>query len=137
MYFLQISPNKNITLDLAVCPLFERRIHFADERSVKVFDLLYLNGQPLLHHGVAFRKKNLRQCLKEIKGRIEFGMEWKGRTAKDIREKMDEIMESRGEGLVIKHPKSQYVLNGRNMDWIKVCYLNNLPPKPFYTNFFR
>ena len=62
----------------------------------------------------------MRQCLKEIKGRIEYTVEYKGKTAKDIRERMDEVMADRGEGLVIKHPLSKYVLNGRNMDWIKV-----------------
>jgi DNA ligase 4 len=87
---------------------------------VKVFDLLFLNGQSLLHRSTAFRKKNLRQCLKEITGRIEFTAEYTGKTAKDIRERMDEVMAARGEGLVIKHPLSKYVLNGRNMDWIKV-----------------
>lgn len=59
--------------------------------------------------------------MTEIQGRIEFVNEYKGKTAKDIRTKMDEVMASRGEGLVLKHPGSQYVLNGRNKDWIKVC----------------
>ncbi|KAG5647455.1 hypothetical protein DXG03_009386 [Asterophora parasitica] len=86
----------------------------------KVFDLLYLNGQSLLHRSTSFRKKNMRNCLKEITGRIEFAIDYKGKTAKDVRDKMDEVMAARGEGLVIKHPLSKYVLNGRNMDWIKV-----------------
>jgi ATP-dependent DNA ligase len=88
--------------------------------TVKVFDLLYLNGQSLLNRPTSFRKRNMRGCLKEITGRIEFAIEFKGKTAKDVRTKMDEVMEARGEGLVIKHPNSKYVLNGRNMDWIKV-----------------
>lgn len=62
----------------------------------------------------------MKACLKEISGRIEFAIEFKGRTAGDVRQKMDEVMEARGEGLVIKHPSSKYVLNGRNKDWIKV-----------------
>jgi len=62
----------------------------------------------------------MKACLTEITGRIEFAAEFKGKTAKDIREKMDEVMAARGEGLVIKHPQSKYILNGRNMDWIKV-----------------
>lgn len=86
-----------------------------------MFDLVYLNGQSLTNRKTSFRKKNLRSCLTEIKGRIEFAVEYKGKTAKDIRDKMDEVMATRGEGLVIKHPLSQYVLNGRNSDWIKVC----------------
>ncbi|KAG6886219.1 DNA ligase (ATP) [Termitomyces sp. T159_Od127] len=94
----------------------------------KVFDLLYLNGQSLLERSTVFRKKNLRSCLKEIKGRIEFAVEYKGKTAKAIRERMDEVMAARGEGLVIKHPQAKYVLNGRNMDWIKVKpeYMDNM-----------
>ncbi|KAL9713673.1 DNA ligase (ATP) [Leucoagaricus gongylophorus] len=86
----------------------------------KVFDLLYLNGQSLIHKPLSFRKRNLKHCLKEIKGRIEHVIEYKGNTAKDIREHMNQILVARGEGLIIKHPLSKYVLNGRNMDWIKV-----------------
>ncbi|KAJ3515533.1 hypothetical protein NLJ89_g1703 [Agrocybe chaxingu] len=94
----------------------------------KVFDLLYLNGQSLLHRSTQFRKKNMRQCLKEITGRIEYAVEYRGKTAKDIRERMDEVMANRGEGLVIKHPMAKYVLNGRNLDWIKVKpeYMDNM-----------
>lgn len=33
---------------------------------------------------------------------------------------MEEIWASRGEGLVMKHPLSEYTLNGRTKDWIKV-----------------
>ncbi|KAG6866564.1 hypothetical protein C0991_002049 [Blastosporella zonata] len=70
----------------------------------------------------------MRNCLKEITGRIEFALEYKGKTAKDVRDQMDRVMASRGEGLVIKHPLSKYVLNGRNMDWIKVKpeYMDNM-----------
>ena len=79
-----------------------------------------MNGQSLLHRSLKFRKRNLRACLKEIQGRVEFTTEWEGRTAQDVRNRMDDIMAERGEGLVLKHPDSEYVLNGRNKDWIKV-----------------
>ena len=46
--------------------------------------------------------------------------EFVGKTAQDVRKRMEEVMASRGEGLVLKHPESEYVLNGRNKDWIKV-----------------
>ena len=58
--------------------------------------------------------------IKEITGRIEFAVEYEGKTAKDVRQRMDDVMAARGEGLVLKHPDSEYVLNGRNRDWIKV-----------------
>ncbi|EIN09548.1 ATP-dependent DNA ligase [Punctularia strigosozonata HHB-11173 SS5] len=94
----------------------------------KVFDLLYLNGMPLLQKSTKFRRRNLRACLTPIPGRIELVSEFEGKTAKDVRTRMEEVMENRGEGLIIKHPDSEYVLNGRNKDWIKVKpeYMDNM-----------
>ncbi|KAH7924280.1 ATP-dependent DNA ligase [Leucogyrophana mollusca] len=94
----------------------------------KVFDLLYLNGMSLHQKSLKFRKRNMRACLREIPGHIEFTTEFEGKTAKDVRERMDEVVAARGEGLVIKHPDSEYTLNGRNRDWIKVKpeYMDNM-----------
>ncbi|KAF9244662.1 ATP dependent DNA ligase domain-containing protein [Melanogaster broomeanus] len=86
----------------------------------KVFDLLYLNGMSLHKKSLKFRKRNLRACIKEVLGRIEFTVEFEGKTAKDVRQRMDEVMAARGEGLILKHPDSEYTLNGRNKDWLKV-----------------
>ena len=36
--------------------------------------------------------------------------------------RMEDVMANRGEGLILKHPDAEYVLNGRNKDWIKVPY---------------
>jgi DNA ligase 4 len=88
--------------------------------SVKVFDLLYLNEKCLVDRTIAFRKRNMRQYIKEIQGRIEFTTEFKAKSAKDVRQRMDQVMADRGEGLVMKAPDSAYVLNGRTNDWIKV-----------------
>jgi len=63
----------------------------------------------------------MKAYVREIKGRIEHVSQSTGKDAKAIRNKMQEIMDDRGEGLVIKHPMSKYVLNGRNKDWIKVA----------------
>lgn len=87
---------------------------------VKVFDLLYLNGMSLHKKSLKFRKRNLRACIQPVPGRMEFVVEFEGKTAKDVRQRMDEVMEARGEGLILKHPDSEYTLNGRNKDWIKV-----------------
>lgn len=46
--------------------------------------------------------------------------EYQGKTANDVRERMEVVMEARGEGLILKHPDGEYILNGRNKDWIKV-----------------
>ncbi|EPQ56491.1 DNA ligase 4 [Gloeophyllum trabeum ATCC 11539] len=94
----------------------------------KVFDLLYLNGMSLLGKSCKFRKRNLRSCFKEIPGKLEIITEWEGKTAKDVRTRMEQVMANRGEGLILKHPDSEYVLNGRNKDWIKVKpeYMDNM-----------
>lgn len=94
---------------------------FLTQLPVKIFDLLYLNGISLLQKSLKFRKRNLQACLTEVPGRVEFCAEYEGYTAKDVRDRMELVMASRGEGVVIKHPESAYVLNGRNKDWIKVC----------------
>ena len=65
-----------------------------------MFDLLYLNGMSLLHKSLKFRKRNLRSCLQEVPGRIEFVSEREGKTAKDVRARMEEIMAGRVEQLV-------------------------------------
>ena len=88
--------------------------------TVKVFDLLYLNGQPLVNKSTKFRKRNLKACIKEVQGRIELVADFEARTANDVRKRMEEVMATRGEGLVMKHPDAGYILNGRNKDWIKV-----------------
>lgn len=102
-----------------VCTLCAR----ADLVAVKVFDLLFLNGMSLLHKSLKFRKRNLKACIRPVKGRLEFTTEKEGKTAEDVRAEMDIIMANRGEGLVMKHPDSEYTLNGRNKDWIKVSFL--------------
>jgi ATP dependent DNA ligase domain len=89
------------------------------DSTVKVFDLLYLNGQPLIHKSTKFRKRNLKACIKEIQGRLELVAGFEARTAMDVRKRMEDVMAERGEGLVMKHPDAGYILNGRNKDWIK------------------
>jgi DNA ligase-4 len=74
----------------------------------------------LLHKSLAFRKRNLRAVVKEVKGRMEFVEESEGNSITDVRKYLENVMEARGEGLILKHPKSEYVLNGRNKDWVKV-----------------
>ena len=65
-----------------------------------MFDMLYLNGMCLARKSVKFRKRNLHACVKEVKGRLEYITEYEGRTADDVRKKLEEVMDARGEGLI-------------------------------------
>ncbi|KAF9785002.1 DNA ligase 4 [Thelephora terrestris] len=113
---------------LKTAALDKSRKEYNPRPCFKVFDLLYLNGQSLLHKSCKFRKRNLRTCFTETQGRIELVSEFQGETAKDVKECMEIVMEARGEGLILKHPDGEYVLNGRNKDWIKVKpeYMDNM-----------
>ncbi|KAI0091679.1 DNA ligase 4 [Irpex rosettiformis] len=105
---------------LKTAALDKSKAEFNPRPCFKVFDLLYLNGMSLSRRSLKVRKKNLKSCISPIKGRIELATEFEGKTAQDVRSRMEEIIAQKGEGLVIKHPDSEYVLNGRNKDWIKV-----------------
>lgn len=96
--------------------------------KVQIFDILYLNGQCLARRSLKFRKRNLKAYVKEIKGRLEYVAEYEGKTVDDVRKRLDDVMENRGEGLILKHPGSEYVLNGRTKDWVKVKpeYMDNM-----------
>ncbi len=96
---------------------------------VKIFDILYLNGQSLAKYSVKYRKQNLTAIVKEVKGRMEYVVTYEGKNANDVRRRLEEVMDNRGEGLILKHPKAEYVLNGRNKDWVKI--------KPEYMVSFR
>ncbi|EJT47704.1 hypothetical protein A1Q1_03481 [Trichosporon asahii var. asahii CBS 2479] len=67
---------------------------------IKVFDILYLNGKCLTDRRLDERKKLLRSPrlfsnLDAFKGRLEFVEERRGRTGKDIRNFLEEILEQK------------------------------------------
>ncbi|KAH0836355.1 DNA ligase 4 [Lanmaoa asiatica] len=105
---------------LKTAALDKSKVEHHPRPCFKIFDLLYLNGMSLHKKSLKFRKRNLRACIQAVPGRIEFVVEFEGKTAKDVRQRMNEVMAARGEGLILKHPDSEYVLNGRNKDWVKV-----------------
>ncbi|RXK40753.1 hypothetical protein M231_02005 [Tremella mesenterica] len=91
----------------------------------KVFDILYLNDKCLTGKRLSERKRLLHsnRVFKDIdqyKGRLEFAAEERGKSGKDIRAMLEKILESRGEGLVVKKLESTYQTNSRGQDWVKV-----------------
>jgi DNA ligase-4 len=126
---------KTAALDLSQNP-------FAARPVFKIFDVLYAKGknqaagQNLLGKKLMARKEFIRRFVKQSEGRLEMADQKDGKTPEDIRLYVEEVLErlsvlasdsrrladttSSGEGLVIKNPKSTYVLNGREDSWIKV-----------------
>lgn len=91
----------------------------------RVFDCLYLNDQALTHYTLRDRRKALAASISNIWRRIEVH-EYKEATRAEevdpyLRQVVAEANEGRvSEGLVLKNPRSEYRMNERNDDWIKV-----------------
>ncbi|ORX34780.1 ATP dependent DNA ligase domain-domain-containing protein [Kockovaella imperatae] len=134
---------RNIILDgemLVWDPVLEKYLAFgtlktaaSDKRNdedaprpcFKVFDILYLNDKCLTSKRLSERKRLLHsgrifKNIEQFKGRIEFAEERRGKNGKDIREMLERILETKGEGLVVKNIDSVYRTNSRDSDWVKV-----------------
>ncbi|KAL1413255.1 DNA ligase (ATP) [Vanrija albida] len=91
----------------------------------KVFDILYLNGKCLTGSRLSERKRLLKsgrvfRDLDNFRGRLEFVDERLGQSGKDIRDMLESVLESKGEGIVVKRVDSTYQTNSRGADWVKV-----------------
>ncbi|KAJ9102382.1 hypothetical protein QFC21_002782 [Naganishia friedmannii] len=92
----------------------------------KVFDILMLNGTCLTSYTlrkrreVLFNKKGEHRVFEPVPGRMELADLWEGKDASDIKDRLEWVMENRGEGLVVKNPLAAYELNGRSEQWVKV-----------------
>lgn len=86
----------------------------------RVFDCLYLNDVNLTHYTLRKRREALTASIKSIHRRIEIHDFHEARQASDIEPLLRQVVAEASEGLVLKNPRSEYRLNERNEDWIKV-----------------
>lgn len=86
----------------------------------KVFDILYLNGQPLTSYTLRDRRKALEASVQSEHRRLEIHQYVEATSAKEVEKMLQLVVAEASEGLVIKSPRSAYRLNDRNDDWIKV-----------------
>jgi DNA ligase 4 len=94
--------------DAAIRPLF------------RVFDILLLNDQPLTRYTLRDRRRALEQAVRPVHRRLEIHEFTKATDPDAIEPRLREIVSNASEGLVLKNPRSQYRLNSRNDDWVKV-----------------
>ncbi|KAL9106000.1 MAG: hypothetical protein Q9227_008908 [Pyrenula ochraceoflavens] len=86
-----------------------------------VFDILYLNDQPLTRYTLRDRYAALEKSIKEkVDGRFELHPHEEATTPSEVEKKLQKMVELASEGLVLKNPRSAYRLNDRNDDWMKV-----------------
>ena len=107
---------------LKTAALNEQRNPFADGHRplLRVFDILYLNDQPLTRYTLRDRYRALEKSLKPVKGHFELHPHEEATTAAAIETELHKVVEEASEGLVLKNPRSAYRLNDRNDDWMKV-----------------
>ncbi|KAL8900689.1 MAG: hypothetical protein Q9192_000939 [Flavoplaca navasiana] len=86
----------------------------------KVFDILYLNGQPLADYTMRDRRKALTLSVQPESRRLEIHPYVEATSVQEIEKMLQRVVAEASEGLVIKNPRSAYRLNDRNDDWIKV-----------------
>jgi DNA ligase-4 len=86
----------------------------------RVFDMLYLNDQPLTRYTLRDRHRALERVVRGEPRRLEIHGHEKASSADAVEPLLRRVVAEASEGLVLKNPRSMYRLNSRNDDWIKV-----------------
>lgn len=91
----------------------------------KVFDVLLIKEYgkapiSMLKASLRTRRYELAHLFTPKEGYLELLEHQKVKTAKCVTALLEEILESKGEGVVLKNPCSTYVLGGREPTWVKI-----------------
>ncbi|KAK3059101.1 DNA ligase (ATP) [Extremus antarcticus] len=108
------------TLKTAAISQQENPFSTGNRPLYRVFDILYLNDKELTRYTVRARRNALREVVNNVHRRLEVHEVEEREEASEIEPMLREVIATRGEGLVLKNPRSMYRLNERNDDWIKV-----------------
>eukprot|EP00968_Pinguiococcus_pyrenoidosus_P004120 scaffold272_cov137-Pinguiococcus_pyrenoidosus.AAC.1 len=93
---------------------------------IQAFDILYLNGESLLHHSLRERREILRKCVGEVPGRFDFanGRDYQENgDSSGLETFLDEAVAAKTEGLMVKRldgEDSAYTPSKRTFTWLKL-----------------
>ncbi|KAL1836397.1 hypothetical protein VTK73DRAFT_5073 [Phialemonium thermophilum] len=90
---------------------------------VFAFDLLYLNGQPIVRRPLRERRELLRQSFAPVEGEFAFATSMDSRELDDIQQFLDESVKASCEGLMVKMldgAESGYEPSKRSRNWLKI-----------------
>ncbi|EPS73222.1 hypothetical protein M569_01532 [Genlisea aurea] len=97
-----------------------------DEIKVNVcifaFDILYVNGQPLLQEQLILRRKHLYESFEEEPGFFQFATAISSKDLEEIQKFLDDAVNSSCEGLIIKtlNKDATYEPSKRSLNWLKL-----------------
>ncbi|KAL2124041.1 hypothetical protein VTJ04DRAFT_406 [Mycothermus thermophilus] len=99
----------------------------AEDVKVKVcvfaFDLLYLNGEPVVHKSLRERRELLYKSFKPVEGEFAFATHMDGQELDEIQAFLDESVKASCEGLMVKMldgEESGYEPSKRSRNWLKI-----------------
>ncbi|KAJ7357351.1 hypothetical protein DFH08DRAFT_772082 [Mycena albidolilacea] len=87
------------------------------------FDLLYLNGEPLLKKSLEERRELLREHFQIVPGEFEFAKSSDGETTDEIQTFLEQSVKDGCEGLMVKMLEtdaSYYEPSRRSINWLKL-----------------
>ncbi|KAG9492228.1 hypothetical protein GDO78_000637 [Eleutherodactylus coqui] len=91
-----------------------------------VFDVLMFNDQKLAHETLRKRYDSLRDIFTPVPGRIHIIPKAEASTKKNVVDALNEAIDNREEGIMVKDPMSIYKPDKRGEGWLKI--------KPEYVN---
>jgi DNA ligase-1 len=98
--------------------------------SIFAFDLLYLNGQPLVTEPLIKRRELLYSSFNPVEGEFQFAQSMTAHNIEDIQVFLDDSVAGNCEGLMVKtlEQEASYEPSKRSRNWLKVKkdYINGV-----------
>ncbi|KAH0536366.1 hypothetical protein FGG08_006764 [Glutinoglossum americanum] len=96
---------------------------------VFAFDMLFLNGEPIVKKSLRERRELMKQTFEEVEGEFAFAKHMNTSDLDEIQTFLDESVKSSCEGLMVKMldgEESGYEPSKRSRNWLKAYYLSGL-----------